>query len=230
MSLLTKIFTAVRGGARELGETIVDQNSVRIFEQEIKDAETALDKAKRDLTEVMAKEMQASRKIESFTADVKKHEDYASKALEKGDEALALEIAQKIAEFQSELDIQKKAQESFSAHVIRLKNLIKQTSKALADMQRQLVMVKTTQNVQKATTAITQNYATGSSKLLTAKESLDRIKVKQQDLEDRLKAGEALQGEFEGQDLEKKLKEAGIVQSDNKAQEILAGLKAKKNG
>ena len=40
MSLLTKIFTAVRGGARELGETIVDQNSVRIFEQEIKDAET----------------------------------------------------------------------------------------------------------------------------------------------------------------------------------------------
>jgi len=230
MSLLTKIFTAVRGGAREIGETIVDQNSVRIFEQEIKDSETAIDKAKRDLTEVMAKEMQVSRKIESFTADVKKHEDYASKALEKGDEALALEIAQKIAEFQSELDIQKKAQESFSAHVIRLKNLIKQTSKALADMQRQLVMVKTTQNVQKATIAITQNYSTSSSKLLTAKESLDRIKVKQQDLEDRLKAGEALQGEFEGKDLEKKLKEAGIVQSDNKAQEILAGLKAKKNG
>lgn len=230
MSLFTKIFTAVRGGARELGETIVDQNSVRIFEQEIKDAETALDKAKRDLTEVMAKEMQASRKIENFTADVKKHEDYASKALEKGDEALALEIAQKIVEFQAELDIQKKAQESFSAHVIRLKNLIKQTSKALADMQRQLVMVKTTQNVQKATTAITQNYATGSSKLLTARESLDRIKVKQQDLEDRLKAGEVLQGEFEGQDLEKKLKEAGIVKTDNKAQEILAELKAKKNG
>lgn len=230
MSLLTKIFTAVRGGARELGENIVDQNSVRIFEQEIKDAESALDKAKRDLTEVMAKEMQASRKIESLTADVKRHEEYASKAIEKGDETLALEVAQKIAEFQSELDIQKKAQESFSAHIIRLKNLIKQTSKALADMQRQLVMVKTTQNVQKATTAITQNYATGSSKLLTAKESLDRIKVKQQDLEDRLKAGETLQSEFEGQDLEKKLKEAGIVKNDDKAQEILAGLKAKKNG
>jgi hypothetical protein len=53
--------------------------------------------------------------------------------------------------------------------------------------------------------------------------------VKQQDLEDRLKAGETLQSEFDGQDLEKKLKEAGIVQNDNKAQEILAGLKAKKD-
>jgi phage shock protein A len=173
--------------------------------------------------------MQASRKIESLLADVKKHEEYASKALEKGDETLALEVAQKIAEFQSELDIQKQAQESFSSHVTRLKNLIKQTEKAVADMNRQLVMVKATQNVHKATTAITENYAAGSSKLLTAKESLDRIKSKQQDLEDRLKAGEALQSEFDGQDLEKRLKDAGIVQGDNKAQEILAGLKAKKS-
>lgn len=230
MSLLTKIFTALRGGARELGETIVDQNGVRIFEQEIKDAESALDKAKRDLTEVMAQEMQVSRKIESLSTDIAKHEDYAAKALEQGNESLALDIAQKIADLQSELDIQKQAHANFSAHVTRLKNLIKQTSKALADMQRQLVMVKTTQNVQKATTAITQNYASGSSKLLTAKESLDRIKVKQQNMEDRLKAGELLQSEFDGQDLEKKLKEAGIVQGDNKAQEILANLKAKKNG
>jgi uncharacterized protein YhaN len=64
---------------------------------------------------------------------------------------------------------------------------------------------------------------------LTAKESLDRINQKQSDLEDRLKAGEALQNEFNGEDLEKKLKEAGIVKSEDKAQEILAALKAKQN-
>lgn len=234
MALFEKIFTAIRGGAREMGEAIVDKNGVRIFEQEIKDAETALDKAKQDLTEVMAKEMQASRKIESLNADIKKHEEYVASAVEKGNDELALEVAQKIADFQSDLDIQKKAQESFSAHVARLKGLIKQTNKALTDMQRQLVMVKTTQNVQKATTAITQNYASGSSKLLTAKESLDRIKHKQQDLEDRLKAGELLQGEFDGKDLEEKLKRSGIVKTDDKAQEILAAIKAKnkskKNG
>jgi phage shock protein A len=37
MAILKKIFTAIRGGAREVGESIVDANSVRIFEQEIKD-------------------------------------------------------------------------------------------------------------------------------------------------------------------------------------------------
>lgn len=230
MSILTKIFTAIKGGAREVGEAIVDKNSVRIFEQEIKDAQNALDKAKQDLTEVMAKEMQASRQIESLNQNILKHEDYVSKALEKNDEKLALEIAQKIAEFQGELEIQKKAKESFLAHVERLKNLIKQTSKSVADMERQLLMVKTTQNVQKATVAITQNYATGSSKLLSAKESLDRIKQKQQELDDRLKAGEVLKGELEGEDLNKRLKDAGILQTDDKAQNILAALKAKKNG
>ncbi len=229
MSILNKIFTAIRGGAREVGESIVDANSVRIFEQEIKDAENQLEKAKRDLTDVMAKEMQAARKVESLTKDVQKHEGYAAAALEKGDENLALEIAQKIADIQSELEIQQKAQSSFAAHTERLKAMIKKTTKALTDMQRQLVMVKTTESVQKATTAITNNYASGSSKLLTAKESLDRIKQKQQDLDDRMAAGETLAAEFNGDDLETKMKEAGIAPDDNKAKDILEKLKAKKS-
>jgi phage shock protein A len=228
MSILTKIFTAIRGGAREVGEGIVDANSVRIFEQEIKDAEEQLDKAKRDLTEVMAKEMQASRKVASLQEEIEKHEGYASSALEKGNEDLALEIAQKIAELQSEKEIQEKAQASFAGHTERLKAMIKKTTKSLTDMQRQLVMVKTTESVHKATTAITNNYASGSSKLLTAKESLDRIKERQQNLEDRMAAGEALQDEFSGQDLEEKMREAGIVEDDNKAKDILEQLKQNK--
>ena len=227
MSILNKIFTAIRGGAREVGESIVDKNSVRIFEQEIKDAEEQLEKAKRDLTEVMAKEMQANRKVGSLTQDVEKHEGYATAALEKGNEDLALEIAQKMAEIQGELEIQQKAQSSFATHTKRLKAMIKQTAKALTDMQRQLVMVKTTESVQKATAAITNNYASGSSKLLTAKESLDRIKQRQDDLDDRMAAGETLADEFNGNDLEAKMKEAGIVQDDNKANDILEKLKAK---
>lgn len=229
MSVLNKIFTAIRGGAREAGEAIVDKNSVRIFEQEIKDAEGHLEKAKRDLTDVMAKEMQAARKIETVQKDIEKHEGYVASALEKDDEALALEIAQKIAELQSELEIQHKAKTSFATHTDRLKGMIKTTTKALTDMQRQLVMVKTTDSVQKATSAITNNYASGSSKLLTAKESLDRIKQRQEDHEDRMAAGEVLAGDFDGDDLDKKMKEAGIIQDDNKAQDILAKLKAKKS-
>lgn len=228
MSILKKIFTAIKGGAREAGEAIIDKNSIRIFEQEIKDAETELENAKKGLTEVLAKEMQAARQVKNLTADVEKHEQYASQALEKNNEELALEIAQKIAEIQTELDIQVKSQNSFAEHAKRLKDMIKKSNKALSDMKRQLVMVKTTENVQKATTAITQNYASGSSKLLTAKESLDRIKKKQQNLEDRLAVGETMDNDFNEKSLDAKMKEAGIIEDNNKAQDILAKLKAKK--
>lgn len=228
MSVLRKILTALRGGAREIGQSIVDANSIRIFEQEIKEAEHELEKAKRDLTQVMAKDMQAARKIENLTQDIEKYERYATSALDKGEEGLALEIAQKMAEIQGELDIQRKAQASFAAHTQRLKGMMKKTTQALADMQRQLVMVKTTESVQKAATAITNNHASGSSKLLTAKESLDRIKQKQEDLDDRLKAGEQLQGEYDGKDLEARMREAGIVEDTSKARDILEKLKAQR--
>ena len=173
--------------------------------------------------------MQANRKVESLAKDAEKHETYAMAALEKGNESLALEIAQKIAEIQSELDLHKKTQASFAAHTVRLKTMIKQATKGLTDMQRQLVMVKTTESVQKATKAITNNYASSSSKLLTAKESLDRIKQRQDDLEDRMIAGESLAGDFDGNDLENKMREAGIVKGDSGANDILAKLKAKQN-
>ncbi len=231
MSILEKIFTAIRGGAREVGEAIVDKNSVRIFEQEIRDAEDKLNQAKRDLTEVMAKEMQAARKIESLKAEVERHEGFAAQALEKGDESLAMEIAEKIVELQSELDEQERARKSFAAHVERLKGMIKKTGKTLTDMKRQLVMVKTTESVQQATTAINNNYASSGSRLLSAKESLDRIRQRQQDLDDRLAAGEQLKGELEGENLQARLEAAGIVSNSNKqAQDVLARLKAKKAG
>ena len=228
MGLLGKIFTAVRGGAREVGETIVDNQSTRIFEQEIHDAEEHLNQAKQDLTGVMAKEMQASREIERLQQEIKKHEDFALQALDKKDENLALEISQRIAGFTSELDVQQKAKEQFATQGQHLKDLIMKTDSALAEMNRQLTLVKATDSVQKATSAITENFSSSNSKLLEAKESLDRIKQHQQDVEDRQKAGETLQGELSGQDLDDKLKAAGIGQTENSAQDILAKLKERK--
>lgn len=228
MGLFNKMLTAIRGGAREVGESIVDANGIRIFEQEIKDAENELEKAKRDLTSVVAKEMEAKRNVANLRDNIVKHEKYAKDALEQSNEELALEVAEKISELTSQLSTQIKAEESFKNHAKKLKSLIKKTQKSLANMKRQLVMVKTTDSVQKATTAITSNYASSNSKLLSAKESLDRIQKRQQDLDDRLVAGNDLYDEFEGKGLEDKLREAGIVENDNSAKDILDKLRSSK--
>ncbi|AVI66653.1 MULTISPECIES: PspA/IM30 family protein [Shewanella] len=229
MGILNKILTAFRGGATEVGQSIVDANSTRIFEQEIRDAEKHLTNAKRELTDVMAKEMQASREIDRLKRSIAEHEGYATQALDKGNEALAIEIAEKIAQLDQELSEQQSANDSFSAHAARLKDLVKKTERQLSDYQRQLSMVKTTESVQKATATITDSFASSNSKLLNAKDSLERIKARQQQFDDRLKAAETLADENSDKSLQAKLAEAGIGEQKSNANAVLDRIKARKS-
>jgi len=225
MNILKKLFTAVRGGAREAGEAIIDANAIRILEQEIVDAKNNLEKARQSLIEVMAKEMQTKRKITTLSESISEHEGYAKQALEKGNETLALEIAQKIADFEGQKQDQDTILAGFSQHVATLKSQIKQAEKTISENERQLLMVKTTESVQKATMSVTDNIASNNSSMSSARQSLERIKKKQQDRADQVEASKQLQGEL-GDDLAAKMKAAGINSSDeSSAESILARLK-----
>ncbi len=228
MSIFSKIFTAVRGGAREAGEAIVDANAIRILEQEVKDAENHIAKAKQDLTTIMAKEMQSNREIERLKKQVEEYEGYAIQALEKGDEGLAVEIAEKIASIEPDLAVQEENKTSFSAHAQRLKDLVKKTERQLGDHKRQLLMVKTTESVQKATSAISDNFSNSNSKMMSASESLKRIKQKQKDFDDKLQAAELLDSENSDTSLEAKMKQAGIGEQPSSANSVLDRIKARK--
>ncbi|MBW8183164.1 PspA/IM30 family protein [Shewanella nanhaiensis] len=228
MGILNKIITAFRGGATEVGQSIVDANSTRIFEQEIRDAENHLTKAKRELTDVMAKEMQASREVDRLKRSISEHEGYATQALEKENEALAMEVAEKISQLDQELAEQQSANTNFTAHATRLKELVRKTERQLTDYQRQLSMVKTTESVQKATASITDSFAGSSSKLLNAKDSLESIKARQQQFDDRLVAAEQLADENSDKSLHDKLAQAGIGEQKSNANAVLDRLKARK--
>ncbi len=219
--------TAIRGGASEAGEAIIDANATRIFEQEIRDAGNHLTKAKRDLTGVMAEQMAAKREIDRLTREIIEHEGYVAQALEKGDETLALAVAEKIANLESTLADQQQAHDSFSGSADRLKDLVKKSERQVAEHKRQLSMVKTTESVQKATSAITDNFSSSNSKLLSAKDSLERIKAKQQKFDDKMKAAELLDSEDSDSSLQAQLKAAGIGSQDNSANSVLERLKAK---
>jgi len=227
MSIFKKIMTAIRGGASEAGEAIIDANATRIFEQEIRDAGNHITKAKRDLTGVMAEQMSAKRDIARLEKEITEHEGYAGQALEKGDETLALAVAEKITTLESELADQQHALESFTGNADRLKELVKKSERQINEHKRQLSMVKTTESVQKATSAITDNFSSSNSKLLSAKDSLERIKAKQQKFDDRMKAAEVLESENSDTSLTAQLKAAGIGEQSSNANSVLDRIKAK---
>lgn len=175
----------------------------------------------------MAEQMSAKREVDRLTREVTEHEGYATQALEKGDETLALAVAEKIATLESTLADQQQAHDSFSGNAERLKELVKKSERQVAEHKRQLSMVKTTESVQKATSAITDNFSSSNSKLLSAKDSLERIKAKQQKFDDKMKAGELLESENSDSSLQAQLKAAGIGSQDNSANSVLERLKAK---
>ena len=226
--VLNKIWTALRGGVREMGDAIVDSNGIRIFEQEIIDAKDSIQQAKTNLTEVMARKMQAERKVSKLVEEIRNHEGYVGKALDNNDEALALEVAGKIATMEAEKGEQDAIVRRLTGQVEQLKAHIRKAEKLIADHERELSIVHTTESVQKATEQVVENVAANNSTLNTARQSLERIKAHQEMRQDQLEAGELLDKELSGGDLDSKLEEAGIKGETATATDILARIKASK--
>lgn len=225
MAVFSKILTMLRGNVRELGDSIVDGNANTIYEQEIVEAKAHVAKAKIDLTAVMAKEMQAGREIDRLKSEVLRYENLAIEALQKNIESLAEEVAVKVAETENTLVEQQKAHSEYAGHVQRLKDLIRTAEGALREHERQLAMAKTTESVYRATNTISQSMGSSGSKLLSAKESMERIKQRHQDMADRMEAGQILEGEFSNRALEQKLAAAGIGERGNGSAKVMARLK-----
>jgi phage shock protein A len=225
MSVFKKLMTAIRGGATEIGESIVDANGIRIFEQEIRDAKEHIQTAKKDLTTVMAEQAAATRKVSTIKADIEKHEGYAMAAMEKGDESLALSVAEKISELEQDLSDAEEVVSTHSGAVERLKGLVKQSQRTIKDNERQLSMVKTTESVQKATAAASSSLSNSNGGLSSAKASLERIKARQQKTSDQMEAAQTL--ENGDNELESQLKAAGIGEKSSSANSVLERLKAK---
>ncbi len=228
MSILKKIVTAIRGGAREVGEAIVDTNAMRILEQEIVDQERAIAKAKDSLTDVMADQSKTARQINALKDRIAEHEGYATQALEKGDEALALEVAEKIAEYENEMAELQPVLDNYKASVANLKEQIRKAEKSIQEHKRELSVVKTTESVQKARVSVNESLSSNLSKTAAARDSLNRIKERQQRMDDKIKASEELNAEGSDKALKDKLAAAGIGENKSKANDILARLKEKK--
>ena len=223
MSILKSIMIAIRGGVSEVGEAVVDANAVRILEQEIREAGDALAKAKTSLTNMKGTEISLNRKVNTLNEDIVSLESKAMACLEKGDEALAIEVAERIAEIESERDDFKTEYDTTKVNVNKVNKMIKGYDKKIQKNKRDLDKVKTVEQLQKATSVISSNISASGSADNKVSAALERVKAKQQKFEDNLEAGDWM--ETQGDDLEARLADAGIGENSTSANSVLARLK-----
>lgn len=228
MNVWSKLLTALRGGANEMGESVVDSQALRILDQEIRDADLELRKSKEALAEIMAKHKLASDKANKSAASIAEYEQYALKALEAGNETLAKEVAEKIANLEIEQASEREQVEGFAASVAQLRKAVTQAEGNIKRLKQQVDTVKATESVQKAQMAVAQRYGGSQAKLQTAVESLERIKQKQAERAAKMEASAELAATSAPDDsLEAKLRAAGIKADNASADSVLARLKDK---
>ncbi len=227
MNIWAKMITALRGGVNEAGEAIIDTQALRILDQEVRDAAEELKASKDSLATIIARQKLGEEKVVNLKAEIDAHEGYAVKALEKNDEALALEVAGKIANFEAALHTEESATQGYKASADKLKAAIKQAESNIRRLKQQVDTVKATESVQRAQAAVSARHSGSNSKMRTAMDSLERIKEKQALSAAKMNAAAEISDELAESSLQTKLEEAGIVASGRSADEILAKLKQK---
>ena len=226
MNIWSKMITALRGGVNEAGEAIVDAQALRILDQEIRDASEELNKSKDGLASIIAQQKLAEEKVTTLKADIKKNEGFILAALEKKDEALAAEIAVRVANFENQVETEGEAAKSFKAQADALRESIRTAEHQIKQLKQQTETIKATEAVQRAQRVVAERHNGSNSKLRTALDSLDRIKEKQKLNAAQMSAAEELAQETSEESLDQKLRDAGIT-GDNTAEDVLARMKAK---
>ena len=226
-SIWSKLFTALRGGASEVGESIVDQQALRILDQEIRDADSALANAKRELVSIMAKHKLAADRVGEYDAKIKDLESKAMAAIQANREDLALEVAEAISTLTNERDVEQKQTAEFGGYAESMRKDITKAESRIKSLRQQVDMAKARDSVQKAQVSASIASGGANGKLETAVGTLNRLQAKQQQRAAELQAQDELAEASTGTDLERKLRDAGITPNEGSANAILERLKQK---
>ncbi|MGW8463269.1 PspA/IM30 family protein [Pseudomonas sp. GL-B-19] len=226
-SIWSKLFTALRGGATEVGESIVDQQALRILDQEIRDADSALANAKRELVTIMAKHKLSADRVSEYNAKIKDLESKAMAAIQANREDLAMEVAEAISTLTNELDVEQKQASEFGGYADSMRKDITKAEARIKSLRQQVDMAKARDSVQKAQVSASIASGGANGKLETAVGTLNRLQAKQQQRAAELQAQDELADASTGNDLERKLREAGITPNEGSANAILERLKQK---
>lgn len=186
--LLEKLATAVRGGTREVLETAVDANALRILAQEIYECESSLRESKHHLAQVMAEKLRLQRQLDAQQAQLAAKETAIRTCLEQGDETAALSLAEEYSQQETRLAQQQQQCGQLHAHEQRLLHTLKSTAHTLEQYRAELRMAQATQHAQQAVGKLSRHANRHSDKFARMQDSLQRIRQQHDAFDDQMQA------------------------------------------
>jgi phage shock protein A len=203
------LITLARGTSARAAEMLEDQNALLILDQQIRDAAAALDRARRALAIAAAQDASEEKRIAALQADIKDLETRATAALETRED-LAAEAAEAIAGLEVDLAAAQASHASFTRESTRLRQLVRNGERRLADLERGRRTAQAADAVRRLRTKGVWTVGTNASALRDAKTTLERLRRNQSEAEIADTVYDELDGEGGASLTKERLEKAGF--------------------
>lgn len=231
MSFLKRIFSLFNSSAGSQQKDDSNVNIIKQIETQLAKSENEINRAKQSVAKLVANEIIVKRDINKLKSTIKDHEAYAVEAVYRNDEPQALQIAEKIIEYKEKLNSQSQYLKTLSQESERLQKLIETSSKSIANMKQQLLIVQSTESAQKVATTMSSSGSNDMAVLSNAKSSLEYVQSYQKELDAQREAADEVEKAFGDDALKAKLIKDGVIPSNkgenSQAKEVLETLKTK---
>lgn len=228
MSVWSKLATLCRASVREPVEKLVDANDLKVFGQELREAEQAMFNARRELAALMAESKQLGHSMARRQALILQRESQARLALEKQEEALALELADLVAADENLLAEQRRHAERMTAQEKRLRKQMRLAANSIQHYRRELSLARANQNAEQVLRELNGHTSGLNVHLGDLQVSLERIMGRQSRFQAMDEALRELDAEENGTSLDQRLREAGIETGDHSGRQVLERIRSDK--
>jgi phage shock protein A len=171
--------TLIRGAAAKAEEDFADRHALLILDQQIRDAASATEGAKRALSIAIAQDESEGKRLEATLARIADLEDRATAALADRRDDIATEAAEAIALMESDRDAIKASRRAFAADVAQLKTAVANAGHRLAELERGRRIALATESVRRLKARSGPTGNAGMAALTEAERTLQRLRERQ---------------------------------------------------
>lgn len=171
--------TLIRGAAAKAEEDFADRHALLILDQQIRDAASATEGAKRALSIAIAQDESEGKRLEATLTRIADLEERATAALADGCADLATEAAEAIALMETDRDAIKESRRAFAADVAQLKIAVANAGHRLAELERGRRIALATESVRRLKARSGTVGNAGMAALADAERTLQRLRERQ---------------------------------------------------
>ncbi|MGB0551393.1 MAG: PspA/IM30 family protein [Alphaproteobacteria bacterium] len=205
MGVWNSLFTAVKGHVNEAAEAVEDKQLMTIMDQQIREANEAIGKARDERARMAGNRKVKENSINELDTEIERLTDGAKNAKASGDMDLAREAVQRIVKLNEQRDADQKLYDQYKLNEERMEASIRQSASKIENLNRQVESAKANEALIAAQQAASTSSSASNSKLSGAIDSLERLEKRQAAQAAALEAADELAAEESGADLDARL-------------------------